>query len=106
MIVTQGKNLFPEEVEAVLERHPAVAAASVFGVPDPLRGARLVAAILPTGGASPEADTLANFCRAHLPAFKVPRRYLLRPEWPRTAGGKTDHALLAVEGAAACRETT
>jgi long-chain acyl-CoA synthetase len=96
MIVTQGKNVFPEEVEAVLEQHPAIAAASVAGLPDPLRGTRVAAVVQPSG--TPLAPALlTDFCRARLAAFKVPRAYFLRDEWPRTAGGKTDHARLAAE---------
>jgi long-chain acyl-CoA synthetase len=95
MIVTQGKNVFPEEVEAVLERHPGIAAASVLGVPDVLRGMRLAAIVQVAHGGSLDPEQLAGFCRQHLPAFKAPRHYVLREAWLRTAGGKTDHARLA-----------
>jgi long-chain acyl-CoA synthetase len=95
MIVTRGKNVFPEEVEAVLERHPGIEAASVLGVPDALCGMRLTAIVQVAQGASLDPGQLAGFCRRHLPAFKAPRHYVLREAWLRTASGKSDHARLA-----------
>jgi long-chain acyl-CoA synthetase len=103
MIITQGKNVFPEEVEAILERHPALAAASVAGLPDPLRGTRIAAVVQLKPGASLDPQTLAGFCRQQLPSFKVPRQFFVRDEWLRTAGGKTDHTRLAAELAALAR---
>lgn len=101
MIVTQGKNLFPEEVEDVLAAHPAVAAASVLGVDDALRGKTVVALLRPADGAElPTAADLADWCRARLEAFKVPRRCWRVDAWPLTASGKTDHAKLAAAVAA------
>jgi acyl-CoA synthetase (AMP-forming)/AMP-acid ligase II len=98
MLVTLGKNLFPEEVEAVLERHPAIAAASVHGVPDPLRGLQLVALLRwapQDTHARPDALALKAWCRRHLEGFKTPRQFLLCADWCFTASGKTDHRALA-----------
>lgn len=97
MVVTQGKNLFPEEVESVLAAHPAVAAASVQGLYDPVRGQQVVAllALAPDAPARPSAQALSAWCRARLESYKVPRRYLVCTSWPWTASGKTDHAALA-----------
>ncbi len=95
MIVTAGRNLFPEEVEAVLEAHPSVAAASVLGVPDPVRGSSVRALVQPRGPFPSAHDRLAAHCRARLPAYKVPREFVVCTDWPRTASGKTDHARLA-----------
>ncbi|WP_312835078.1 AMP-binding protein [Comamonas sp.] len=112
MIVTQGKNLFPEEVEAVLCEHPRVAAASVHGVDDALRGKQVWVALqlrdgadaapaaLLTAGLQPLADAalareLAEWCRSRLEAHKCPRRWFSAAPWPQTASGKTDHPSLA-----------
>ncbi|KAF1019150.1 MAG: putative acyl--CoA ligase YhfT [Paracidovorax wautersii] len=101
MIVTQGKNLFPEAVEDVLAAHPAVAAASVLGVDDALRGKTVVALLrLADGAEPPSAADLADWCRARLEAFKVPRRFWRVDAWPLTASGKTDHAKLVAAVAA------
>ena len=97
MIVTQGKNLFAEELEAVLEAHPAIALASVHGVEDARRGARVVAIIHWTDSSQaglPDALQLVAWCRQGLEAFKAPKKFYLCTSWPRTAGGKTDHASL------------
>jgi len=99
MIVTQGKNLFAEELEAVLEAHPAVAAASVHGVEDSRRGALVVAIIRPAQEilhSLPTALELGAWCRQTLEAFKAPRKVWVCNEWPVTAGGKTDHRKLAM----------
>ena len=103
MVVTLGKNLFPEEVESVLERHPEVASASVHGVPDALRGLQVVAILRWTevaGGPDgvplrPDALALKAWCRQQLEGFKVPRKFFTCADWRFTASGKTDHRALA-----------
>lgn len=92
MIVTAARNIFPEEIEAVLERHPAVAAASVAAAPDRLRGHVLVAFLQPR--APVDVAALVAHCQTALPGWKVPRRFVFRDDWPHTASGKTDHAAL------------
>lgn len=88
-----GRNLFPEEVEAVLAAHPAVAQASVLAWPDPLRGQRPVAVLQlarPVG-----RRELVQWCRARLEPYKTPARcWTAAGDWPRTLSGKTDHAAL------------
>ncbi len=90
MIVTAGKNLFPEEVESVLQMHPAISEVAVLPAVDTMRGARLVC-ILHTASKKllPRADVI-KFAREHLPLYKIPRRYFILEKWPRTASGKTD----------------
>ncbi|MFD0666558.1 AMP-binding protein [Ramlibacter sp. MAHUQ-53] len=96
MVVTQGKNLFPEEVEAVLGACAGVAAASVHGVPDPVRGQQVVAVVRPAPGVAPAtAQDLAAACRERLEPYKAPRRFLACEDWPLTTSGKTDHARIA-----------
>lgn len=94
MLVTQGKNLFPEEVEARLLAHPAVAQASLQGRADGLRGMRVHAVLQwRAGAAAPSTQALAAWCRAALEPYKTPRHWWLwRGDWPQTASGKTDHA--------------
>ena len=95
MIVTQGKNLFPEEVETVLAAHPDVLGASVHGVADSLRGMQVVAVLDIKPGASLDAAALSAWCRSRLEAFKTPRAYFVCAPWPSTASGKADHSTLA-----------
>lgn len=96
MVVTQGKNLFPEEVESVLLSSPAVAQASVLGLPDAIRGQQVVAIVCISKGATDaSAHTLADLCRSKLESYKVPKRFFVCTDWPMTASGKTDHPALA-----------
>ncbi len=98
MIVTSGKNVFPEEIERIAERHPAVAAAAVLGLPDARRGERLVAVVALRDAAPSDAPTRAELvahCRAALPLALVPMRWHRLETWPQTASGKTDFAAVA-----------
>ena len=94
MLVTQGKNLFPEEVEAVLMAHPEVVNVSVQGVPDAIRGQQVVAMLQLNPSTMTTAD-LTRLCRARLEGYKVPKRFMVCSDWPMTASGKTDHPALA-----------
>ncbi|GAA3986870.1 long-chain fatty acid--CoA ligase [Comamonas faecalis] len=97
MLVTQGKNLFAEEVEARLLDHPAVTQASVTGAADALRGTRVHAIIAAAPSqVLPGAPELARWCRDALEAYKAPRHWWCwSGPWPLTPSGKTDHAALA-----------
>jgi acyl-CoA synthetase (AMP-forming)/AMP-acid ligase II len=98
MVVTQGKNLFPEEVESVLLACPEVAHASVLGVPDAIRGQQVVAIICTASETCDvTAHALADLCRAQLESYKVPKRFFVCNDWPMTASGKTDHPALALQ---------
>ena len=97
MLVTQGKNLFPEELEAVLMACPGVAHASVHGMPDPIRGQQVVAVVhLHAAQSAVTALQLSAACRAQLEGYKVPKRFFVwAHDWPLTASGKTDHPAVA-----------
>ncbi len=96
MVVTQGKNLFPEEVETVLLSDERVAQASVQGVTDAVRGQMVVAVLqLRAGDSTLTAQDAITLCRSRLEAYKVPKRVWVCADWPFTASGKTDHAALA-----------
>ncbi len=73
-INTGGEKVYPEEVEAVLKGHPAVADAVVVGAPDDRLGQRVVAVVAAASGAdAPDLEALQEHCRAHLAGYKVPR---------------------------------
>ncbi len=96
MLVTQGKNLFPEEVESVLMSCAGVMHASVQGVPDAIRGQQVVAVICAKHSSTAlSAHALTQACREQLESYKVPKRFWVCADWPTTASGKTDHAALA-----------
>ena len=84
-IVTGGENVRPEEVEAALRAHAAVADAAVAGRPDPLWGEVVAAWVVAPGATEAELDA---WCRLRLAPFKVPRRWRFVAELPRSEGGK------------------
>jgi long-chain acyl-CoA synthetase len=107
MIVTSGKNVFPEEIERALETHPSVAAAAVLGLPDAKRGERMVALVLPRHAVRARPAQLIAHLRRALPLYKVPRVYAAVHAWPRIASGKSDFAALhRLWNAGACEQLT
>ena len=94
MIVTSGLNVYPTEVEALIERHPSVLAAAVFGIDDSRWGQIVAAAVVLQPGAPFDRDALISHCRAHLPSAKTPRRWFCVPALPMTASGKVARAQL------------
>ena len=92
-IVTSGKNLYPEEVELLLMSHPAVQQAAIIGVPDALRGERLLALVQVQGPVN-RSDLMA-FLQTQADDYKIPREFRLLENWPYTASGKTDFVAIA-----------
>jgi long-chain acyl-CoA synthetase len=92
-IISSGKNIYPEEIEQVLQTHPLIQSAAVIGVADPLRGERL-AAVICAEPLSLSRPALIKFLRGQMPEFKIPRRYFLVDQWPLTPSGKTDFAAI------------
>jgi long-chain acyl-CoA synthetase len=88
MVNVAGFKVWPAEVEHVLYRHPAVKEVAVYGAPDPERGEEVRAAVVLKDGASTSPEALAQFCRDHLAAYKVPQRVELVRELPKSATGK------------------
>jgi long-chain acyl-CoA synthetase len=88
MIVTNGYNVFPKEVETVLFSHPAVQAAAVVGVPHKVRGEDVIAYVIGAPGQSAATNELIEHCRQNLARFKVPRAVTFVDELPLTVSGK------------------
>ncbi len=88
VIITGGYNVYPAEVEEVLQSHPDVAMVAVFSVPDDVKGEKPWAAVVPAAGRSIELTDLEAYCRHRLAAYKVPRRFLVTEELPRNSVGK------------------
>ncbi|HEU5322612.1 MAG TPA: long-chain fatty acid--CoA ligase [Methylomirabilota bacterium] len=88
MINTAGLKIWPREVEEVLYRHPAVRECAVVGMPDPLKGELARAFVVLQPGAAPGEAALLAYCREHLAAYKVPRRYSVVDELPKSPSGK------------------
>jgi len=94
MFISGGENVYPAEVEAVLESHPDVAEAGVVGVPDPKWGEVGQAFLVTRDGAAPDPETLTAYCRERLAGYKTPRHFAFVAELPRNAVGKIDRKAL------------
>ncbi len=88
MLIIGGENVFPREIEAVLELHEDVMQAAVIGIPDDLRGEVPVAFVMPKKDATPGEEALRAFARERLAGFKTPRRIVIREDLPTGPTGK------------------
>lgn len=88
VIVRGGNNVAAIEVERVLESHPAVAEASVVGLPDAELGEEVAAVVVLRARGSAGPDELTAYCRERLASYKVPRQWAFERSLPRTSTGK------------------
>lgn len=101
MIVSGGENVYPLEVEKLLDAHPQVHETAVVGVEDEAFGQRLAAYVVLRPGADLDADGVRAHVKANLAGYKVPRDVVLLDELPRNATGKVMKRLLPAPGDAA-----
>jgi long-chain acyl-CoA synthetase len=87
MVLVSGFNVYPNEVEDILVRHPKVMEAAVIGLPDEQSG-ETVAAYVVRRDESLTVNELRQFCRENLTGYKVPRRFEFRETLPKTNVGK------------------
>jgi long-chain acyl-CoA synthetase len=88
VILSGGYNVYPAEIEEVLQSHPDVSMCACFGVADAIKGEKPWAAVVLRAGARAGAAELDRHCRRDLAAYKVPRRFLIVDELPRSPVGK------------------
>ena len=94
MIKVSGYSVFPEEVETILIKHPAIAQAAVLAEPDPDKGEVVKAFIVTKPGAQLTADELVAWCRDNMATYKVPRHVRFIDALPSTGAGKVLRRLL------------
>lgn len=94
LIISGGYNVYPKEVEIVLDDLPGVRESAVFGVPHPDFGEAVAATVVPEPGAKADPEALMRDAREKLAAYKVPKRIFLVEELPRNTMGKVQKALL------------
>jgi fatty-acyl-CoA synthase len=95
MFISGGINVYPAEIERVLETHPAVAAAAVIGVADEKWGEVGKAIVVPKAGAALALNEMQRFLQDHLGKFKIPKYLTLVAELPHTAAsGKVQKFIL------------
>ena len=87
MLLVNGNNVYPREIEEVIYQFPGVKEAAVIGQPDSRRGEQPVAFVVPNDGTTVDQEALLKFVRGKLADYKVPRRVLVSA-LPRNATGK------------------
>ena len=88
LIVTGGVNVFPAEVERIVERHPQVRECAVTGVADPDWGEAVAAFVVLEPGAALDRSALRAFCKERMNKAMVPKSFTALAEIPRCAAGK------------------
>ncbi len=88
MIISGGLNIYPREVELVLEDHATVEGAAVVGVPSERWGEEVVAFVVPAGDDEVDEEDLSGHTRENLSAYKCPKRFFAVDELPRNEMGK------------------
>jgi malonyl-CoA/methylmalonyl-CoA synthetase len=94
MIISGGYNVYPKEIEAVLDAVAGVDETAVVGVPDPDLGERVVAVVVTEPGVAVDEAALSGACDGVLARFKQPSRYVFVDGLPRNAMGKVQKAEL------------
>ena len=88
MLIVGGENVFPREIEEVLDNHPAVSASAVIGRQDDSRGEVPIAFVELCDDHPFDAGEARTYCRKNLPPFKVPRNIHVVDKLPRNPTGK------------------
>jgi len=95
MFVCGGENIYPGEVEKMLERHPGIHQAAVLPVPDELKGHKPIAFVVKAPGAELDEQAVKSYALANAPAYQHPRRVLFVEEMPLAGTNKIDKRVLA-----------
>jgi long-chain acyl-CoA synthetase len=94
LIIVNGFNVYPYEVELVLTAHPGVAEVAVIGAPDPVRGQTVRAFVVRAAGSTVEQADLIRHCERNLARFKCPTQISFVDELPHSAIGKVRKVML------------
>jgi acyl-CoA synthetase (AMP-forming)/AMP-acid ligase II len=94
MFVSGGENIYPADIERMLERHPAVGQAVVIPVDDDIKGTKPVAFVIPKAGQQPSADEIKQFALANAPAYAHPRFVWFIDDLPLASTNKVDRVAL------------
>ncbi len=88
MLLVNGINVYPREIEEVIHQFPGVKETAVIGVPDARKGEQPLAFVVALEGATLDDKAILKFIRERLADYKVPRRVIFLPALPRNATGK------------------
>jgi len=99
MIISEGFNVYPREIEEFLLQHPQVADASVIGMPDQLRGEKVIAYVVLKDGAEAAPEDIIRYCRDNLVKYKVPKKVIFKDQIPTNIAGKKLRRVLRADAA-------
>ena len=88
MLLVNGINVYPRELEEVLYQFPGIKEAAVIGIPDPRKGEQALAFAVANEETTLDEKTILQFMRSRLADYKMPRRIVFLPALPRNATGK------------------
>ena len=94
LIISGGYNIYPKEIELVLDRQPGVFESAVVGIPHPDFGETVLGLIVAAPGNTPDLDRVMQTIRDSLARFKHPRKLILLDELPRNTMGKVQKNIL------------
>ncbi len=94
LIISGGYNIYPKEIELLLDAEPNVQESAVIGVPHPDFGETVVAILVPDGDSAPDLDAIKANISKSLARFKHPQRIIVMPELPRNTMGKVQKKAL------------
>lgn len=104
MIITSGYNVYPSQLENIIDGHEKVLLSCVIGVKDPYRVQRVKAYVVPMPGIAPSEELkreLLGYCAKHIAKYAMPRELEFRTELPKTLVGKVAYRVLEEEANAA-----
>lgn len=99
MLIIGGENVFPREIEEVINEHPSVHASAVIAQPDPVRGEVPIAFVELEENAQFDEKAIVGHCREKLAGYKVPKTIIRVDALPRNGTGKILRRALTVPGA-------
>ena len=88
LIISSGFNVYPSQIEEVLEKHPKIKEAAVIGAPDRIKGQAIEAVIVLREGMQGDKEEFLNYCKENMPDYRMPKTILFRDTIPRNPAGK------------------
>ena len=107
MIVTSGYNVYPSQLENIIDGHDKVLLSCVIGIKDDYRGQKIKAYVVPMPGIAPTEELkeeLLSYCASHIAKYAMPREIEFRTELPKTLVGKVAYRVLEEEELAALQQ--
>jgi acyl-CoA synthetase (AMP-forming)/AMP-acid ligase II len=97
LIIRGGVNISPVEIDEILMQQSEIAEVATVGVPDRVWGEEVVSYVVLRPGSAIGTEDILAFCHCHIPAFKAPKRIIIRNDLPKTDRGKLDRKALVSE---------